>query len=128
MIYIALKDNIKLTSLSLSSISNKNDDTLKPVVIEVRAGSNTTKIESVIAKCDYSLTNNTDYVICSCFPNDQEISYLKLVFKRANEKNFWSKLSDQIKVKSIRVVGKKVTFSGASKTSVQDASVSEIIA
>lgn len=116
---------MKLTSLSLHSIASKGDDTtLKSVLIEVRVGSNAAKTETVIAKCDYSLTNNTDYVICSCFPSDQDISYLKIVFKRPSEKNsFWGKLSDQIKVKWIHLVGKRVQPATTSKTSVQDAAV-----
>lgn len=121
-ISISIKDNIKLTSLSLNTISNKNDDTLKSLVIEVRAGSTLMKVETVIAKCDFNLTNNNDYLICSCFPSDQEINYLKIVFKRQNEKNFWNKISDQIKVKSIKLVGKKIV-SKSNKISVQDASV-----
>lgn len=122
-ICIGLKDNVKLSSVSLHSVSNKNDDTLKSVVIEVRVGSNASKTENLVAKCDYSLTINNDYVICNCFPSDQEVSYLKLVFKRTNEKTFWNKLSDQIKIKWLQVVGKRVVPTSGSKTSVQDASV-----
>ena len=116
---------MKLSSLAVHSISNsKSEDTLKSIVIEVRVGSLSTKTESVVAKCDYSLTINTDYVVCSCFPTDQEVSYIKLVFKRANDsKSFWNKLSDQIKIKWLHVVGKRVIPVSGSKTSVQDASV-----
>jgi hypothetical protein len=121
-IWIAIKENIKLTSLAVNTISNKNDDTLKSLVIEVKAGCTATKLETVIAKCDYNLTNNTDYLVCSCFPGDLEINYLRIVFRRQTEKNYWSKISDQIKIKSIKLVGKKVV-SKSSKTSVQDASV-----
>jgi hypothetical protein len=89
------------------------------VVIELRAGggqvnassasstaSSMSKNETVIAKCDYSLTLNNDYVLCNCFPNESSPAYLKLVFKRNSEKNFWGK-NDQIKVKSLKLVGKR---------------------
>lgn len=105
-ILINLKENIKLTSLSLSSIGNKNDDFLKTVVIEIRAGS-ANKSETIISKCDYNLTLNNDYLLCSCFPNDQNITYLKIVFKRNSERNYWGRNSDLIKIKSLKIVGKK---------------------
>jgi hypothetical protein len=106
----------------LSSSGNKNDDFLKSVVIEVRVGSSTNKIETVISKCDYNLTLNNDYLLCSCFPTDQPLNYLKIVFKRNAEKNFWGKNSDQIKIKTLKLIGKK-DIKKPSKINVQDASL-----
>jgi hypothetical protein len=132
-ILINLKENIKLSSISLHAIGNKTDEFLKSVVIELRAGESTNtavstnsvsnlKNETVIAKCDYSLTLNTDYILCNCFPNDANPTYLKLVFKRNNDKNYWGKNSDQIKIKSIKLVGKREPSVSPSVT-VQDASI-----
>jgi hypothetical protein len=118
---ITLKENIKLTQLILSSSGNRNDDFLKSVVIEVRVGS-TNKIETIISKCDYNLTINNDYVLCSCFPTEHPLTYLKIIFKRNVEKNFWGKNSDQIKIKSLKLIGKKET-KRPSKITAQDASI-----
>ncbi|CAF0766591.1 unnamed protein product [Brachionus calyciflorus] len=120
-ILIMLKENIKLTNLSLCSIGNKTDEFLKTVVIEVLAGSSN-KLETIVSKCDYNLTLNNEYTICNCFPNNQKITFLKIVFKRTTEKNYWGKNNDQIKIKSIKIAGKKVLAEPASVT-VQDASI-----
>ena len=65
-IQIFLKDNIKLTNISLSSIGSRDDDFLKSVVIEVRAGGGN-RSDSVIAKCDYLLTISNEYAICKMY-------------------------------------------------------------
>ena len=120
-----MKENIKLSAISLHTIGSKTDDFLKSVVIELKAGSSangSNKSETIISKCDYGLTLNSDYVLCNCFPHEPAISYLKLVFKRNNEKNYWGKNSDQIKIKSIKLTGKREASVGA-KVTVQDASI-----
>lgn len=120
-ILIMLKENLKLTNLSLFSIGNKTDEFLKSIVIEVRTGG-PEKLETVVSKCDYNLTLNNEYSICNCFPNNQNITYLKIVFKRLNEKSYWAKVNDQLKIRSIKLVGQKVV-SQAPSLSVQDASI-----
>jgi hypothetical protein len=108
--------------LSLCSIGNRNDEFLKSVIIETKAGSQN-KAECTLSKCDYNLTINNDYLLCSCFPEDQNFSYLKIAFKRSNEKNFWGKKeSDLIKIKSLKLTGKKESGK-AKKVTVQDASI-----
>jgi hypothetical protein len=160
-IIISLKENIKLTSLSIHTLGNKTDEFLKSVVIEVRAGyssssdlnSSTTSLpiidntilnkngETLLAKCDYNLTLNNDYTLCTCFPafdtnynsnnetssfskNNNQINYIKLVFKRNTEKSYWGKNNDQIKIKSLKLVGKREVVSKRSDIiSVEDASI-----
>lgn len=120
-ILIMLKESLKLSSLSLFSIGNKSDEFLKSITIEVRAGG-PEKLETVVSKCDYNLTLNNEYSICNCFPDNQSITYLKIVFKRSNEKSYWAKANDQLKIRSIKLVGQKVV-SHAPSLSVQDATI-----
>ena len=123
-ILIDLKDNIKLTSLSLNTIGNRNEELLKAISIEVKIGS-PTKVETVVSKCDYILTLNNDYMLCSCFPTDQKFTYLKIVIKRANEtlvRCFPSKTNDLIKLKSLKLLGKQ-EVTAEPTTTVLDASI-----
>ena len=120
-ILIQLKDNIKLTSLSLCSVGVRGDEFTKSIIIEIKAGS-LNKPECTISKCDYNLTVNNDYLLCSCFPDDQNFSYLKIIFKRNGEKNFWGKNGDHIKIKSLKLVGKR-EVAKVTKITVQDASI-----
>ena len=162
-ILITLKENIQLTSLEIFSSGNRNDEFLRTVVIEVRAGfvnttgankasssasiaaTSSTTCERVLAKCDYTQTINNYYTICTneCFasvsgesatPQQQQqqqqqqkqqprMVYLKLVFRRQGEKNFWGKSNDQIKIRSLRLVGKRMYHKTQTRVTVQDASV-----
>lgn len=120
-ILINLKENVKLESISLSAVGNRTDDFFKTVVIEVKAICCNNK-ERVIAKCDYNLTMNNEYTICNCFPSDQNIKTIKIIFKKSSEKNYWGKNNDQIKIRSLKLIGTK-SQSTLSKTTVLDASI-----
>ena len=110
-----------MTSLSLSTIGSRNDELLRSINIEVKTGF-PNKIETVIAKCEYTLTINNEYTLCSCFPTDNSFSYIKVVFKRANDRNFPGKTNDLVKIRSLKLIGKHETQKEI-KTSVQDASL-----
>lgn len=120
-ILIDLKDNIRLTSLTLNTIGNRTDDLLRTINIEVKTGS-PNKLETVISKCEYTLTLNNEYMLCSCFPTDNTFTYLKIIFKRTNERNFPGKTNDLIKIRSLKLVGKHEQQKEP-KTTVQDASI-----
>jgi hypothetical protein len=109
--------------LSLCTIGNRSDELLKAINIEVRIGADN-KLETVVSKCDYILTINNDYLLCTCFPTDQNFTYLKIVIKKANENlaRFSGKTNDLIKVKSIKLVGKR-EIPAEPKTTVLDASI-----
>ena len=102
-------------------MGSRDDDFLKSIIIEVRAGS-ATRPESVIAKCDYLLTISNEYAICNCFPQEQAFSYVKIVFKRNGDKSFLKQANEHIKIRSIKLVAKK-ELAKPSKITVQDASV-----
>jgi hypothetical protein len=112
---------MRLTSLSLNTIGNRTDDLLRTINIEVKTGS-PNKLETVISKCEYTLTLNNEYTLCSCFPSDNSFSYIKIVFKRTNERNFPGKTNDLIKIRSLKLIGKNEILKEP-KTTVQDASL-----
>ena len=120
-IQIFLKENIKLTNISVCSVGSRDDDFLKSIIIEVRAGL-PNRSESVIAKCDYLLTISNEYAICNCFPQEQSFSYVKIVFKRNGDKGLQKQSSEHLKIRSIKLVAKR-ELAKPSKITVQDASV-----
>lgn len=121
-ILIDLKENIKLSSLSIHTIGNRNDDLLKTVNIEVKIG-NAQKIETVVSKCDYILTLKNDYLLCSCFPTDQKFTYLKIIMKRNLTRSFPAKTNNLIKIKSIKLMGKQEAAAEKTKATVTDACI-----
>lgn len=125
-IHIDLKDSIRPTSLSLNSLGDPSEDSLKALTIEVKIG-NEQKIETLVSKCEYTQTLNTDYLLCTCFPTDQKFTYLKIIIKQKADKivhpHFSAKTNSLIRVKAIKLVGKQQEVSAKKRTSVMDASM-----
>ena len=96
-----------MTSLTLNTIGNRNDDLLRTIIIEVKVGS-ANKVETIVSKCEYTLTINNEYTLCNCFPTDNSFAYIKIVFKRTNERNFPGKTNDLVKIRSLKLIGKQL--------------------
>lgn len=105
----------------MNTIGNRNDEFLKSLIIEVKAGTSN-KTETTISKCDYILTLSNEYNLFSCFPSDQTYTYLKIVFKKNTDRVFQMRNHELIKVKSLKLVGKKEPAK-TSKITVQDAAI-----
>ena len=62
--------------------------------------------------------------MCNFFStyNDNSFAYIKIVFKRTNERNFPGKTNDLVKIRSLKLIGKHETQKEP-KTTVQDASL-----
>lgn len=63
-----------------------------------------------------------DDELSSSVSSGSQVNYVKLVFRRTNEKNYWGKNGDQIKIKSIKMVGKRMSMAAQSET-IQDVGV-----
>ena len=121
-----LKDNIKPTSLSLNCVGDPGEEALKALSIEVKIG-NEQKVETLVSKCEFIQTLNTDYLLCTCFPTDHKFTYLKLVIKRKvdiiNRPCLPAKTNGLIRIKSIRLVGKREEVGAKAKVTVLDATM-----